>query len=68
VASSTSYIPAVRALSESLADLALRKIDVGVKNQDRLVDCLIALGLLVRWFQEQNRGMEAKLLLAKGVA
>lgn len=68
MASSTSYIPAVRALSESLADLALRKIDVGVKNQDRLVDCLIALGLLVRWFQEQNRGLEARLLLAKGVA
>jgi hypothetical protein len=68
VASSTSYIPAVRALSESLADLALRKIDVGVKNQDRLVDCLIALGLLARWFQEQNRGLEARLLLAKGVA
>lgn len=68
MASSTSYIPAVRALSESLADLALRKIDVGVKNQDRLVDCLIALGLLARWFQEQNRGLEARLLLAKGVA
>jgi hypothetical protein len=68
VASSTSYIPAVRALSESLANLALRKIDVGVKNQDRLVDCLIALGLLARWFQEQNRGLEARLLLAKGVA
>ena len=58
LAASTSYIPAVRALADSLYSIALQKVDEAVTAQDRLLDAINAAKGLGKWQFSRARPLE----------
>lgn len=68
VAASSSFIPAVRALADSLYEIAARKIDEAVAQEDRLLDCINAMKMLGKWLFSKARALEAYNLTWKAVS
>ena len=58
LAASTSYIPAVRALADSLYSIALQKLNEAVTAQDRLLDAINAAKGLGKWQFSRARPLE----------
>ena len=58
LAASSSYIPAVRALADSLYTIALVKLDEAIAKQDRLLDAINAAKGLGKWQYSRARPLE----------
>jgi hypothetical protein len=67
-AASSSYIPAVRALADSLYMIAAQKVDEGIAQEDRLLDCINACKMLAKWLFSKARALEAYNMTWKGVS
>jgi len=67
-AASSSYIPAVRALADSLYTIALQKVDEGIAQEDRLLDCINASKMLSKWLFSKARALEAYSMIWKAVS
>ncbi|ORY26130.1 hypothetical protein BCR39DRAFT_470688 [Naematelia encephala] len=59
LAASSSYIPAVRALAESLYEIAKSKVEASVVAEDRLLDAINACKMLSKWLCTKARALEA---------
>lgn len=67
-AASSSYIPAVRALADSLYTIAVQKVDEGISQEDRLLDCINATKMLSKWLFSKARALEAYSMIWKAVS
>jgi hypothetical protein len=67
-AASSSYIPAVRALADSLYMIAAQKVDEGIAQEDRLLDCINACKVLGKWLFQKARALEGYNMTWKGVS
>jgi hypothetical protein len=67
-AASSSYIPAVRALADSLYTIALQKVDEGIAQEDRLLDCINASKMLSKWLFSKARALEAYNMIGKATS
>jgi hypothetical protein len=67
-AASSSYIPAVRALADSLYIIAVQKVDEGIAQEDRLLDCINATKMLSKWLFSKARALEAYSMIWKAVS
>lgn len=68
VAASSSYIPAVRALADSLYAIAAKKVDESISQEDRLLDCINAIKMLGKWLFSKARALEAYNMTWKAVS
>ena len=68
VAATSSYIPAVRALADSLFAIAASKVDEGITQEDRLLDIINATKMLSKWLFSKARALEAYGLSWKAVS
>lgn len=68
VAASSSYIPAVRALADSLFTIAASRVDEAITQEDRLLDCIIATKMLSKWLFSKARALEAYNMSWKAVS
>lgn len=67
-AATSSYIPAVRALADSLYIIAVQKVDEGIAQEDRVLDCINASKMLSKWLFSKARALEAYGMLWKAVS
>jgi hypothetical protein len=67
-AATSSYIPAVRALADSLYTIAVQRVDEGIAQEDRLLDCINASKMLSKWLFSKARALEAYSMLWKAVS
>ncbi|ORX35659.1 hypothetical protein BD324DRAFT_631038 [Kockovaella imperatae] len=67
LAASSSYIPAVRALADSLYLIALVKLDEAVAEEDRLLDAINAAKGLGKWQFSRARPLEGFYLTNKAI-
>ena len=67
-AASSSHIPAVRALADSLYTIAVQKVDEGISQEDRLLDCINATKMLSKWLFSKARALEAYTMIWKAVS
>ncbi|KAK8864641.1 hypothetical protein IAR55_001891 [Kwoniella newhampshirensis] len=58
IASSSSYIPAIRSLSNALLAMTAVKIEEAISQEDRLVDAINASKNLSKWLFSQSRWLE----------
>ena len=59
VAATSSYVPAVRALAESLHLIACEKLEEAVRREDHLLDAINAAKMLGKWLFSRARALEA---------
>jgi hypothetical protein len=67
-AASSSHIPAVRALADSLYIIAVQKVDEGIAQEDRILDCINATKMLSKWLFSKARALEAYSMIWKAVS
>jgi hypothetical protein len=68
VAATSSYIPAVRALADSLFTITAKKVDEGITQEDRLLDVINATKMLSKWLFSKARALEAYSMSWKAVS
>lgn len=68
IAASSSYIPAVRSLADSLYTIAVIKIDESVREEDRLLDAINACKMLCKWLWSKARPLEGYQMCWKAVS
>lgn len=68
LAASTSYIPAVRGLSEGLYGIALVKLNESINHEDRLLDAIRAASMLAKWTYSKSRVLEGYQLGCRAIS
>lgn len=68
VAATSSYIPAVRALADSLFSIAASKVGEAIAQEDRLLDIINATKILSKWLLSKARALEAYSMSWKAVS
>ncbi|WVR06813.1 hypothetical protein IAU60_003849 [Kwoniella sp. DSM 27419] len=68
IASSHSYIPAIRKLGDLLYAITISKLDIAVREGDRLVDAINANKNLSKWLFSQGRDREGYLMSCRAIS
>lgn len=67
-AASSSYIPGVRSLADSLYCIASAKLEDSIAQEDRLLDAINASKMLAKWLLGRARGLEGYQMTSKSIA
>lgn len=68
VSASSSSIPVVRALADSLYAIAVVKLEEAIRQEDRLLDVMNAAKMLCKWLYSRARLLEGYQLGWKAVS